>query len=90
MTASTELLVLEDRLAILSRPTGVAAYDFDFRLHFTCRHPYRLDAEIDGILRIGAPEDYTACHAEALSMGCARSTIPTSTCSRARSNAGIR
>ncbi|MGN6151894.1 MAG: hypothetical protein ACTHOH_07780 [Lysobacteraceae bacterium] len=69
MTPSTELLVLDDRLAILSRPTGVAAYDFDFGLHFTCRHPYQLDAELEGILRIGAPPDYAASHADALAMG---------------------
>lgn len=69
MPAPTELMVLEDRLAILSRPTGVAAYDFDFGLHFACRHPYRLDAEIAGILRIGAAADYAATHADALAMG---------------------
>jgi hypothetical protein len=69
MMASTELLVLEDRLALLSRPTGVAAYDFDFGLHFSGRHPYQLDAELDGILRIGAPPDYAASHAEALALG---------------------
>ena len=69
MLASAELLVLEDRLAILSRPTGVAAYDFDFGLHFVCRHPYRLDAEIDGILRLGAPAEYATTHADALATG---------------------
>jgi ATP-grasp domain, R2K clade family 3 len=69
MLSGAELIVLEEKLALLARPTGVAAYDFDFRLHFACRHPYRLDTEVDAILRIGAPEDYAAYHAEAVAIG---------------------
>jgi hypothetical protein len=64
-----ELLLIEDRLAILSHPTGVAAYDFDFRLHFDCRHPYRIESEVEGVLRIGAPSDYAACYEEAIRCG---------------------
>lgn len=64
-----DLSLIENELAILSRPTGVSAYDFDFGLHFECRHPYRLDREYDGILRIGAPADYAACYREAIELG---------------------
>ena len=64
-----ELLLVEDTLAIIVSPTGVHAYDFDFRLHFDCRHPYRMEREFDGILRIGAPSDYAAVHAEAAELG---------------------
>jgi hypothetical protein len=63
-----ELLLVEDTLAIFASPTGVSAYDFDFRLHFECRHPYRLDHEVGGALRIGAPFDYTSCFEEALAL----------------------
>lgn len=64
-----ELLLIEDRVAILASPTGVAAYDFDFRLHFDCRHPYRIEGEIDGVLRVGAPADYARCHEDARALG---------------------
>ncbi|MFD0727489.1 ATP-grasp domain-containing protein [Lysobacter brunescens] len=64
-----ELLLIEDRVAILASPTGVAAYDFDFRLHFDCRHPYRIDGEVGGVLRVGAPTDYTRCHEDARTLG---------------------
>lgn len=64
-----ELLLIEDRIAILARPTCVAAYDFDFRLHFDCRHPYRIEGVVDGVLRVGAPADYAACHEDARAFG---------------------
>lgn len=64
-----DLSLIENELAILSRSTGVSAYDFDFGLHFECRHPYRLDREYDGILRVGAPADYAACYREAIELG---------------------
>lgn len=64
-----ELLLVEDRIAVLARPTGVAAYDFDFRLHFDCRHPHRIEGQVDGIMRIGAPTDYAACYKDAEALG---------------------
>ncbi|MCC7249030.1 MAG: ATP-grasp domain-containing protein [Lysobacter sp.] len=69
MQPGMELLLIENELAILSRPTGVSAYDVDFGLHFACRHPYRLDREYDGIFRIGAPADYSACYRDAIEAG---------------------
>jgi hypothetical protein len=71
MLSGVELIVLEEKRALLARHTGVAAYDFDFRLHFACRHPYRLDSELDAILRIGAAEDDAAYYAEAAAIGLA-------------------
>lgn len=65
----TTLSLLENTLAVIAKPTGVSAYDFDFTLHFDCRHPYRLDEEVAGILRVGAPADYTACFDDAIAMG---------------------
>lgn len=52
------LLLLENRLCILTAPTHVAGYDFDFELHFSCTHPYRIEAEIPTVLRTGAAADY--------------------------------
>lgn len=69
MLRDSELILLEDTLAILARPTGVSAYDFDFRLYFDCRHPHRIEAETPTILRIGAPDDYATCYAEAAEAG---------------------
>lgn len=69
MLAGAELLLIENRLAILSRPTGVSAYDFDFSLHFDCRHPYRIDGELRTILRIGAAQHYSNAFAEATAVG---------------------
>ena len=64
-----ELLLIEDTLALLASPAGVPAYDFDFRLHFDCRHPYRLERAYEGILRIGAPSNYAAAYEEAIRIG---------------------
>ncbi len=55
-----ELVLLEDRLLVASEPTGVAAYDFDFALHFASRHPYELDPGWPLLPRIGATDDYAS------------------------------
>ena len=69
MLANAELTLVEDVLAVLSSPTGVSAYDFDFALHFASRHPYRIDGAPTTILRLGAPDDYTSTYREAESLG---------------------
>jgi len=69
MLADAELILIEEKLAILSRPTGVHAYDFDFSLYFRCSHPYRIDVETPAILRIGALEDYANTFADAAALG---------------------
>ena len=33
------------RFIVCSESVGVAAYDFEFELHFACDHPYRIDGE---------------------------------------------
>lgn len=60
---------LENKLLIVSERTGVSAYDFDFDLHFTCGHPYRIDTERPCVLRIGAIDDYAALFDEHLASG---------------------
>jgi hypothetical protein len=63
------LLLLENRLCIVTAPTHVAGYDLDFELHFHCTHPHLLDQEMDAVLRIGAIADYAREYEENLSAG---------------------
>ena len=63
------LLSLENRLCLITVPTHVAGYDFDFELHFTCSHPYRLQNEMAAVLRVGAVADYAADYEEYLAAG---------------------
>ena len=63
------LLLLGNRIGIITAPTHVAGYDFDFALHFDCAHPYRLEQETSAVLRIGAIEDYAREYEENLAAG---------------------
>jgi hypothetical protein len=60
---------VETQLILVSEPTGVSAYDFDFDLHFACSHPYRIEGEAPCVLRVGAIADYAAEYEEKRSMG---------------------
>jgi hypothetical protein len=53
-----ELLHVEESLWVLTRPTGVAVYDFDFGRYFACRHPWQRPKPITAVARSGAFEDY--------------------------------
>lgn len=64
-----ELLLLEDRLAVVSRSVGVAAYDFDFGLYFRCSHPMQFEPGTVAVLRIGGVQDYEAEFAEKAEWG---------------------
>lgn len=54
---------------VLTEPIGLAVYDFDFRQYFDCRTPYLAAAELPGIARVGAFDDYAVFFAGALSAG---------------------
>lgn len=43
---------IEGKLIVLSEAIGVASYDFNFDLHFSCDHPYQLEREELCVLRI--------------------------------------
>jgi hypothetical protein len=58
MTA--DLFVLDGVLPVLTEPTGLAIYDFDFRSFFPCRHPFGFDAVENVVARVGAFDDYEA------------------------------
>jgi ATP-grasp domain, R2K clade family 3 len=60
---------VERKLIVMSEEVGVAAYDFDFELHFACDHPYRFDGEELCVLRVGAIRDYAAEYDDKLAMG---------------------
>lgn len=60
---------LENTLAVVSRPVGVAVYDFDFALYFQCRHPPSFEPDTPCVLRVGAVEGYAALYAELLELG---------------------
>lgn len=60
---------VESKLIVVSAPTGQAAYDFDFDLHFTCQHPYRIEGEERCVLRVGPIADYDARFHQMLGMG---------------------
>lgn len=60
---------IENTLIVVSREVGVAAYDFDFELHFSCSHPYRFDGEELCVLRVGAIDDYAAEFEDKRAMG---------------------
>jgi len=52
------LTLVEDLLWVVTRPTGMAQYDFRFEDFFACRHPVRLEERIRAVARMGAVEDY--------------------------------
>jgi hypothetical protein len=68
---------LENKLFILSEEVGVAAYDFNFELHFACDHPYRIEGEELCVLRIGPIPDYPTEFKDKLEMGLRLVNSPT-------------
>lgn len=63
------LTLVENRLLVVSQIVGVAAYDFNFDLHFACSHPYALDKPYPCILRKGPLADYEADYAQLMELG---------------------
>lgn len=60
---------MENKLWVITSPTDVPIYDFDFRQYFDCRTPYAIEGERPGVARTGAFEDYGAFFDEALAAG---------------------
>lgn len=55
---SADRFIVDERVWIITKPTGVAGYDFDFRQYLNCRTPYVAAGRLPGLLRIGAVADY--------------------------------
>lgn len=49
---------MQERLWLITKPTGVAIYNFDFEKFFECRHHWRLPTPLTAIARIGAIDEY--------------------------------
>ncbi|MFZ6677162.1 ATP-grasp domain-containing protein [Undibacterium sp. Tian12W] len=63
------LAFIEDKLFVASEQLGVAVYDFDFDLHFSCKHPYLIEEQYPCIMRVGAIANYAQEYEEKLKMG---------------------
>ena len=50
--------IIRDCLWVVSKPVGVAVYDFDFRRFFDWRTPREEFGAVSAAARIGAFEDY--------------------------------
>lgn len=55
---SASLVSVEDALWVLTRPIGMARYDFPFEQFFACRHPIYRDRAVRAVARMGAATDY--------------------------------
>jgi hypothetical protein len=53
-----ELLLVENAVWVVTAPTGIAIYDFDFNTFLPCRHPWQRPERITAVARIGAFEEY--------------------------------
>lgn len=49
---------LKDALWFITKPTGIAIYDFDFEKFFECKHHWRLPTPLIAVARVGAIENY--------------------------------
>jgi ATP-grasp domain, R2K clade family 3 len=74
---TVNLALVESKLIVLSEVVGVAAYDFNFELHFSCSHPYQIEGEKLCVLRVGPLPDYAAEFNDKLSMGLRLVNSPT-------------
>lgn len=66
---NADRFIVENKLWVITAPTQVPIYDFDFRRYFDCRTPYDYPPGLPGIARVGAFEDYATFQAEADSAG---------------------
>jgi hypothetical protein len=67
--AHANVVLVEDVLWVVTRPTGMPVYDFDFESFFACRHPYPRPERVCAAARMGAASDYPARYGELLEAG---------------------
>ena len=58
------LTLIESTLHVVDAKVGLDKYDFDFSLHFECRHPAWLDEPVRAVARMGAAPDYAVRYEE--------------------------
>ncbi len=61
--------LIEDKLFVASEQLGIAVYDFDFTLHFSCKHPYLIEGIRPCVMRAGAIAYYAQEYEEKIEMG---------------------
>lgn len=66
---NVDRFVMEHKFWVITSPTDVPIYDFDFRQYFDCRTPYQVDGVLPGIGRVGAFDDYRRFFEEAKEWG---------------------
>jgi hypothetical protein len=52
------VFLLQKKQWMLTKPIGVANYDFNFQQFFECQHPYQLPESLSAVARIGAIDNY--------------------------------
>jgi hypothetical protein len=52
------LVLVEGSLWVVTRPTGMARYDFTFEQFFACRHPFQREGVVSAVARMGATGEY--------------------------------
>ncbi|TQF11588.1 hypothetical protein FJV41_33500 [Myxococcus llanfairpwllgwyngyllgogerychwyrndrobwllllantysiliogogogochensis] len=69
LRAGEDLFQVEERLWVLTAPTGQGIYDFGFDRFFPCRRPYQLPESLEVVARVGVWNDYAERHRELASEG---------------------
>lgn len=57
------LTLIENKLLISCRATGISVYDFEFERFFSCTHPYQIAEGTAVLLRLGAVTNYEQTYA---------------------------
>lgn len=66
-----DLIQVENRLWVLTAPTGLPIYDFDFSHFLTCKHPWQRPDSIQAVARVGVWGDYESRYNDLLREGIA-------------------
>lgn len=66
---SEEVILVEDALWVITRPTKKSVYDFSFTELLATRHPYQMPMSVCAVARVGAISDYDAYYADLESRG---------------------
>jgi hypothetical protein len=64
LRSGEDLLHVEERLWLLTAPTGTDIYDFAFDRFFACRRPYVLPGSMEVVARVGVWNDYAERYSE--------------------------
>ncbi|WP_164009561.1 ATP-grasp domain-containing protein [Pyxidicoccus trucidator] len=64
LRSGEDLLHVEERLWVLTAPTGKGIYDFAFDRFFACRRPYALPESMEVLARVGVWNDYAERYRE--------------------------